>query len=201
MPTHIRAQVAWQLDSMLPRDAVQVTPCFRHQLGLIEGAPEWQDLADDLADAINGWHVNPTIHQLQVKLYDIEGEPINRPKAIAVRNPGSATGTGWPREVALCLSFNGGNNEPRNRGRIYLPYAKLGTGTPDVRPSTTIRDKAAALVPIFANLGGSNVDWIVWSPTALAATKVERWYVDDEYDTIRKRGLKPTTRTSGTTGG
>lgn len=200
MPTHIRALCGWQVGSALPRDVMQITPCFRHQAVLPFDDPNWQDLADDLADGLQTW-ASVAKRQLTVKLYQI-GEPIpNRPKATALRDAGSLAETGTPRELAICLSFYGGPNAPWNRGRLYLPFHMLGMSSPGPRPDSSMRTKAGALAPTLAGLGGVDVDWIVWSPTRGQATRVENWFVDDEWDVQRRRGLKPTTRTTGTTGG
>lgn len=204
MPTHIRAQVQWHVGTMLPRDVCQITPCFRHQLGIVEGDPDWQTLADDLAAGLQTW-CSPILgnsNQLDVKLYEIGEPPPNRPRAVKVLNAGNSAEANSFREAACCLSFYGGDNTPRQRGRLYIPAFIASSGsTLGVRPSTTIRSKIAELVPLFAGLGGVNVDWIVWSPTAQAATRVENWWVDDEWDVQRRRGLKSTARTAGTTGG
>jgi hypothetical protein len=45
-------------------------------------------------------------------------------------------------------------------------------------------------VPIFTNLGGTNVDWIVWSTVLSSAAKVTDWWVDDSWDIIRSRKLQ-----------
>lgn len=187
---------------MLPRDRFTITPHFRHQLdptGI--GGPDWQALADDLANALKGWELAPTAHELTVKLYDLGESHPRRPKATKVLNANMANEAAYMREIALCLSFSGGPNLPQNRGRLFIPHVKCSNGAPGVRPTATERDKVAALVPLLSGLGGENVDWIVWSPTRSAATKVERYFVDDEWDVQRRRGGRPTTRTQGTTGG
>jgi hypothetical protein len=202
MPTHIRAMCQWQIGSALPRDVMQITPTFRHQQVLpVDGGPEWDDLADDLADGLDSW--GGATQQITVKLYQIGLPKPNRPKATSVRRAGTIPAGNVPRELAVCLSFNGGQNAPRQRGRLYIP-AQLAGGVPSqmqVRVPTESRDKVALLPALFAGLGGIDVDWIVWSPTNSSATKVERWFVDDEWDVIRKRGLQPINRNVGTTGG
>jgi len=204
VPTHIRASIAWQVDSLLPRDAATINPCFRHQLGIIAGGPDWQTLADDLAAAVNTWFPAAS-RQLTVKLYEIKppvaGTP-NRPEATKVLNTGAFSPTGYPGEIACCLSFYGGSNSPHQRGRLYVPaFTFLSGGANSNRPGSADRTKVSGLVAPFANLGGPNVDWIVWSPTRQSATRVDHWFVDDEWDIQRRRGLKPTTRLSGTTSG
>jgi hypothetical protein len=207
VPTHIRAMCQWQVGSTAPRDAMQITPHFRVGAGIAPDAVgDWQDLCDDLADGLNTW-ADVTRRQLTVKLYEIPatrptpgiGDP-NRPKATAVRDVGHIDEAGRPRELALCLSFNGGANAPRERGRLYLPaHFVVAAGSLSARPDPADRVRVGQLVPVFTGLGGIDVDWIVWSPTRWAATAVERWYVDDEWDVQRRRGLRPVNRTEGTT--
>jgi hypothetical protein len=201
MPVHYRAQCTWLgIDSALPRDGITIDPCFRAAAGL--STPD--AFASDLANGLMGWASGPfSVAQLTVKIYDIEGTKPVFPVGTAIVNPGGLSASGNPREVALCLSFFADHNLPRQRGRLYLPCGAVGaTGTGlGVRPSLGQRQKAADLVPIFAGLGGADVDWIIWSQAAQLAHKVTNWWVDDEWDTVRKRGLRPTTRTLGTTSG
>jgi hypothetical protein len=202
MPTHIRAQCIWQMESLLPRDAVMINPCFRHNP--IGGwlPANAQQLADDLAAALKAWEVGPTLHQLTVKLYDIEGTKPVRPMATKVLTPNTAMGWSVPPELSCCLSFYGGVNRPDQRGRLYIPVQKSDTASAAApRPTSTIRTKIGALAPIFAGLGGIDVDWIVWSKTQQHATQVTNWFVDDDWDVVRSRQSRPSTRTAGTTGG
>jgi hypothetical protein len=197
---HVRAMCQWSIGSALPRDVMQITPCFRVQEDFSPGGTGWTDLADDLADGLQVWE-GATKRQLTVKLYQI-GEPKpNRPKATAVRDVGVFTESACPRELAVCLSFYGGQNAPHQRGRLYTPPTFYTSGALPVRPTAPWRARVAELVPLFAGLGGINVDWIVWSPTRSLATKVDHWWVDDEWDVQRRRGLKPAARDAGTTGG
>jgi len=202
VPTPIRAQVSWQAGSGLPRDRIQITPCFMHHDVLLNNDPGWQDLADDLVDAVETWAAVGTGQEVMVRLYKIQapvpGEP-HRPEAIAIRNAGAIGEATQVREVALCLSFWGGTNGPRQRGRLYLPaYLVQGTAQLQVRPTSANRTKAGGMATVLANLGGLNVDWVVWSKVNGSATTVSNWFVDDEWDTQRSRGLRPSARTSGT---
>lgn len=207
MPTHIRAHVQWQVGSMLPKDIHQITPCFRHQLNISAplNDPDWATLATDLADifASAGKWVNKPTNQTTVKLYEIKpvvpGEP-NRPRATVVRYPGTSAEATQMREVALCLSFYGGSNYPQNRGRLYLP-AWLWASSIGVRPAAADITKVGLLPPMLAALGGSNVDWGVWSPTKQEFTRAEHWFVDDEWDIQRRRGLPFTARVLQSTSG
>lgn len=201
MATTIRAQIAWQIGSMLPRDRFTITPYFSHTQVDNLGDGDYQTLAEDLATAIKGWEMAPTNHELTVKLYNMNDTSPRRPKATAIRQANAAQNASFMREIALCLSFGGGNKTPRERGRLYIPHVKCSNSAPAVRPTSTERDKVGALAAIFSNLGGLNVDWSVYSPTTKQDTTVKYWYVDDEWDVQRRRGDRPTTRTSGSTDG
>jgi hypothetical protein len=205
MPTRFRASIGWAVDSLLPRDQVTINPCFSHGLDpfTITGT-DWQGLADDLKSSIQSWAPTPA-RQITVKLYEIKapvpGTP-NRPKATSVYGTGVFTASSVPGELAICLSYYGGSNGPSQRGRLYLPLSVVNNSAGSTnRPSSTDRAKVGTLSTILAQLGGVNVDWGVWSPTRSTFTKASNWYVDDEWDTVRSRGLKPTTRTAGTTSG
>ena len=181
-------------DSVLPRDAMTITPHFND--GGVGSDP--QGLCDDLADAMDTYYGGP--RQIEVTAYDAQGTVPVVPQGYAIRNVGLAPTSGAPREVAICLSFFSEFNRPRLRGRLYLPYVALGFGgDPGGRPSPTHRTKVGALAQILQDLGGLDVDWCVFSRVDNVARAVTDWWVDDEWDTIRSRGLRPTTRLTGTT--
>jgi len=191
-----RMQCSWQSGSALPRDQVVITPVFNDIGGF--GV---EDLVDDLADALAAWQsAGAAARQLTVRAYDVEGTKPVYAAATAVRNPGATTDFAGPRELALCLSFYSERNVPRKRGRVYTPYGLiLGFDGIGPRPSASAQAKVLALGPIFKDLGGANVDWSVWSKSANGASAVTHYYVDDEWDVQRRRGLRPSTRVTGTT--
>lgn len=193
-----RLQVAIAADSLLPRDAMVITPHFKvTTIPFVVGA-DWDALADDLAQAVWSWIGGD--HQVTVDAYDAEGPPPHFPLGHAVAGSGAAPASGGPRELAVCLSYYAGVNRAGHRGRLYVPATLIG-GSFGLRPSSTIQTKVGSLVPILADLGGVNVDWCLWSRTRSVGETVTNWWVDDEWDVIRSRGLRPTSRTSGTTSG
>ena len=203
MPTHIRAHVQWQVGSALPRDVMQITPCFRAQTPMLPtDTANWTTLADDIRNIFAGSWTDKATNQMTVKLYDIEGtDKPNRPRATSVKYAGQAAEASAMREIALCLSFYGGPNGPSNRGRLYIPAWLFLAGSVPVRPTQANRDKVAELPALLSAVGGTNIDWGVWSTTRDQFTKVDHWFVDDEWDVQRRRGLKPSARSAGTTGG
>jgi hypothetical protein len=144
-------------------------------------------------------------NELECRMYDMD-DPEPRP----IKGSHKATITkaaGGPREVALCISFYAERNIPRQRGRIYLGPLSATLGE---RPTDAWLNAAVLLANGFADLGGVDVDWCVYSPTTHqlqggsavdASKRVSHFWVDDEWDTVRSRGRKPTRRISTNTGG
>jgi hypothetical protein len=107
--------------------------------------------------------------------------------------------TSGPPEVALCLSYaavdNPDQSTPRRRGRIFL-----GPLTPSVmagqRPDVSLRNAALTLGDGIAQVGlASNVTWMLRSAVGNSYHKIESIWVDDTWDTQRRRGNQPTLKT------
>jgi len=192
-----RLQTSIWADSLFPRDAMVINPHFNDHA--ITGSSDPQGLCEDLANALDTWLPTQNAHQISVRAYDAQGTPPVFPAGEFVRNVGGAPAALSVREVALCLSYFSGRNTPRQRGRLYIPVAVIGTASQlTVRPGTAVINKVKALVPIFTGLGGVDVDWSVYSRVDDEARAVSDWWVDDEWDIIRSRGLRPGTRQTGT---
>jgi hypothetical protein len=188
-----RAQLAVHLDGELPRDQMVITPHFDdHGVG-----SDPQNLADDLATGYASYLLGSK--HVSCSIYVATGAPPHYPVAEAEVNKGSSGVASCPREVSMCLSFFSERNVPRRRGRVYVPCAALGMPAATVRPPGTLLNKIGELAPLFQDLGGVDVDWVVWSRADQVARPVTDWYVDDEWDTVRSRGLRPTMRVTGTT--
>lgn len=107
-----------------------------------------------------------------------------------------------PREVALCLSFRAeytsGANRARRRGRVYLgPFNTGALGGPDAgedsRPlGALVTDVIVGAQHVLSNPTGL---WLVWSETDAAGRFVIAGWVDNAWDTQRRRGAAPTVRT------
>jgi hypothetical protein len=190
----VRAQIAWWPDSALPRDAVTINPHFEHTAGGFT-TTDWEDFADDLAIAMATYGGNA--YQTRVSIYDAQGTVPVFPEAVKTKLPGVHSASSWPREVALCLSYYSGNNVPKKRGRLFIPISILRS-TPGLRPDAAQRTKALDCGTLLANAGGADLDWVVWSKTDGLAHSVTNSWVDDEWDTMRSRGLKSTTRSVAT---
>jgi len=187
-----RLQTSWSITSTFPRDRIVITPHFNDAGALTD--PD--GLCEDLANALMTWF--PTTGELRVTAYDAQGTPPVFPAGEHILNAGSSFAANAPRELAVCLSFFGTRNLPRQRGRLYMPQFMAGAG-PGLRPSAGMQQKVADLAPIFGGLGGADVDWCVFSRTTNTAHSVTNWWVDNEWDVIRSRGLIGDERLEGTT--
>lgn len=158
-----------------------------------------QELCDDWADQIAQWYAGAS-RQIEVTAYDAQGTPPVFPQGHAILNAGAFPISQCPREVAICLSFYSERNLPRQRGRLYIPFALLtqSQSVNTARPTTPAQTLVGDLAQRLADLGGTEVDWVVYSRVDDEARPVSNWYVDNEWDTIRSRGLRPTERVAGT---
>jgi hypothetical protein len=188
----VRAQCSWQFDDSFATNAVVINPHFSKSTPFTD----WQSLADDLADALDDWCVPPA--PLTVKLYDAQGAPPQPPQATAVRGGPGIPAAGFNKELALCLSYRRDPGYPRQRGRLFIPMVCAKSAAPTgARPGSPDQTKVAALVPIFADLGGIDVDWCVYSRLDDQAYSVLHWWVDDAWDVVRSRGPKASSRIEG----
>jgi hypothetical protein len=187
-----RLQVSWQKDTVAPRDRMLITPHFND----VGSTTDPQNLCDDLLAGLNT--ITATTGELRVKAYDAQGSVPVYPQGDSIINTGATQPTSNPRELAVCLSFYGERNVPRQRGRLYIPLWFLGFTQPGLRPTTPIA-KMQDLVNLFTGLGGLDVDWSVYSRTLDHAFAVTDWWYDNEWDVIRARGGVGTSRVKGTT--
>lgn len=192
--TVYRLQAAVWMDTTFPADAMIINPHFDDH-GI---ASDPEGLAQDLAEALATYYTGGGTKQITVKAYDAEGTPPVYPAGEHTVSPGVSPVSAINRDVAVCLSYYAERNIPRQRGRLYIPCAAAGIAPSAARPNSAHRQKVADLVPILTGLGGLDVDWVVWSKTAQQARPVTNWWVDDTWDTQRRRGLRATTRLEGT---
>jgi hypothetical protein len=183
-----RAQISFPFDTAFPRDAMTINP---HYNG---------DNAQGLADALKSNLIaNVSVGAATpfgIKVYDAQKAPPSYPLATATNGTGFSTSSA-PRELALCLSYYSTWNRPSYRGRVFIPHAFI-QGALSQRPTGGQMGTAG----VWATTLGANLpaqmNWAVWSPKLQQSFTINHWWVDDEWDVMRSRGLKPTTRTVGT---
>ena len=187
-----RLQASWQLDTVAARDRVTINP----HVEILNPAPDMQQICQDLLTGLEA--ITPTTGEIRVKAYDAQGTVPVYPQGDAILRTGLAHPVNGPREVAMCLSFYGSRNVKRQRGRIYLPFWFVGANLTQIRP-TIPNTKIASMASLLQGLGGVDVDWVVYSRLLDKAFPVTNWWYDNEWDIIRSRGGRGTSRILGTT--
>lgn len=187
-----RLQVSWLYDTAAAKDKVVITPHFND----VGATTDPQNLCDDLLAGLQT--ITNHAGEVQVKAYDAQGSVPVYPEGDAIVHKGTPTAVNYPRELAVCLSFYGERNVKRQRGRLYLPLYYLGLSAPGLRPSLPIA-KIDATKDLFANLGGPDVDWCVYSRVLNKAFSVTDWWYDNEWDIQRSRGGRGLQRMQGVT--
>jgi hypothetical protein len=116
-------------------------------------------------------------------------------------NIATSGGTPLPNEVCVVMSYRAsqlsGTPQARRRGRIYIGplVATAGqAGNGDVFVSPVFRQDVAGAGAWLVSQSDATWTWIVHSSLAGDATVVGGW-VDDTFDTQRRRGLAGQVRT------
>lgn len=113
------------------------------------------------------------------------------------------TGNAIPEEVALCLSFAAdpisGTPQRRRRGRVYLgPFttSSLDTDPTTGRPIPNPNMVSTVILAAEGLLAANDVDmsWAVWSRVGNSLAAVTNGWVDNAFDTQRRRGADATSR-------
>lgn len=151
-----------------------------------------------------------------VRYYDVDGHlngsPAGSPERIDTGTwslGGGASSTGLPSEVAVCLTayadfgsdveFGPGTRpRARDRARIYLGPLNItaqntfaGRTKPDGALITNLAEAGARLAR--APMGPN---WVVWSRRSATVKPITSCSVDDAFDTQRRRGERPTAKTT-----
>lgn len=191
------------LTSGIPEDATVNTFHVR-QVGGTTDFAAWVEAWEDAMEDVRPYFANTvalTGHTL--KIYNLADPEPRAPVYTGSWSFGSAVGaTTFPSEVALCVSFQGarlsGTPQRRRRGRIFL--GPLHQGSADAgRPSASFRtDALTFLTTLNAGITAAGADFGVWSRANELFVQADNGWVDNAYDTQRRRGLAPTVRNTVT---
>lgn len=193
--------VSMPVSTALARDRVTNTFHMEHITGGLFDT-DLEAICQDIA-AMYQARYGHADKEIQVKAYDTDAVP-NYPRADVVVNPGAIWTNNHPREVALCLSFAGSHRgRARERGRLYLcPFLQTTITIDFERPNDPLLDWALAFYTTanqsFPDLGG--VDWKfgIYSRVEKKFTQAQQAWVNDEWDTQRRRGLRESKRVTAT---
>lgn len=211
----IRCQVQFKGRSNLPEDRFVNTFHFQGTPGA-----SYSTIASALASFYNDSTGSPPgpiaqymsewilRDQAEFRFYDMtQGEPRTPTVINWVLGPRTESTfvQDLPEECAVVCSFAGSAPvTARRRGRIYLgPLNTLSksdaTLTAPSRVDTwflnALTTRSAAL---RTTLDAAGIDWVVWSPTNQSSVPVVSGWADNAFDTQRRRGPKPSTRTTWT---
>lgn len=212
----VLARVEIEAASGLPRDMAVNTFHF-HQRGTIIGFPS---SADQIIDSLEDFYFtmdselgDPLIQRLTTKaytgkvtfkLYNMEDPSPRHPFMTSSRtaSPMPSEGT-LPTEVALVASWQAktesGKPQARRRGRIFFPAPGVTQADVSGRPKTQF---IQALANRCQNLYEawddplSAWEWVVWSTVNNDHSLVDNGWVDNSWDTQRRRGWRATGRTT-----
>lgn len=210
----------------LPRDRIVNTFNFVSDTDLTDGEvtdvgdeiEAFFNATDAVVDVAVGTYISPGVSRIVkpvVRHYFMDGhlDGKNAGSPHLVQTWGAplvgASGTALPAEVACALSFHseynlsvefGAGTRPRarKRGRIYVgPLNQSALTTSSLRAIPAIAF-TTRLADAGVRLRDSTMTakWAVWSRTAQTMFPVTGLWVDDEFDTQRRRGERALSRVS-----
>lgn len=203
----LKATVVLPYTTNLPRDVSTNTFWFGYPLigpGDPEEVAEW--LEEFYIGPVNG----PTVGQFlsgvisratdacRVEIYDTTRPAPNPPiHTHTFTLPANTTTLNLPNEVAVCASFQApvmpGQPQARRRGRIYVGPLKVnvaeGDHTVAPRPGGVFVDTLVGACERLAGHEGPSPGnrWIVWSTVNQSGAAVTNGWVNNEFDTQRRR--------------
>lgn len=209
----VQAVVSLPYTTNLPRDVAQTTWAFRTEdletetlLGIGDAMIEFFNANVASTSRSVGFFHSALIDRPRctVSLYDISETPMGPPISIRtfpLSGPGSQTQ--MPLEVALCNSFQGdpigSMSQRRRRGRTYMGPLNIeaqrsGSGLP--RPSDlfmdTLQGASFRLMESAREIDG--VEWCVWSRSSDILVPITNGWINNEWDTQRRREGPETAR-------
>lgn len=214
--TVLRVQVTLESASGLPEDGSMNVWHFSST----DPVPD----ADDILDVLNTFYSdiaaiyseNTITGDGEMKFFDLLDVPPRIPVATSTFTiTGMGDADALPTECAITLSMQGepesGVNQRRRRGRLFLGPLDQGVSTTAaglVRVTTATTITIGEAANVVRNAGTLlSFKWIVFSPTTAGAPPwdagdlsgaqaiVDNGWVDNAFDTQRRRGTRPDVRT------
>jgi hypothetical protein len=147
--------------------------------------------------------IDPPLSTL--RMYDLADPEPRQPTVLGFTYTPGAELVDYPEEVAVCMSFRGAAPRTnRRRGRLYLGPFNSAAAEPDAapggagpsRPATTMLiDIGRSATRLLGDSLVSPVTWVIRSVTPSPNNvEVVNGWVDDAWDTQRRRGVDPAVR-------
>jgi hypothetical protein len=197
---NIRAQVILHYFTGLPEDVATNTLYFQVPGSLATHAADIVTKISTAYLAFDQYLAESLLEDVEIKLYDMADPPPRQPYlpgwsfALGARVDG-----GLPEECSVCLSFRGdAPYTARRRGRIYIGPLSEATCVQATSGSfSTVNPPFIAALQAAAAILMDDSDgilWCVYSPTGGTYTIVTNGWVDNTFDTQRRRGVEATAR-------
>lgn len=215
-PGVFRAQAVFQGGSGFARDRYVNTFHFidkEFSTGTVGG--DFGSYGDELGERVREFYLEPVetgarvggylspyvLRDFEVRVYDLGNTEDPRPVWVTEHTlPAPSGSDSLPFETAISASYYSFRNVKRQRGRIYigplggLVMENIG-GVPMVKPLV-----CETISQAMKRLSGEGVmdraDWCVFSPTDNEAKPITGGWVDNEFDTIRARQPRATSRST-----
>jgi hypothetical protein len=205
---HVKAQFQIPHDSGLPEDVTINT--FHFNVGTV-GTAAYNSINTNLsrfysvAGTTSGAAVDDFLSAVIAGTYNLDLYLMTDPEPrspVATYSGTLTPGTGkaLPSEVALVASFQGtptsGQIQARRRGRVYIgPLDADAADSAGTRPAQQLIDTLTEVSErLMTECTASAIPWIVYSPTGSLFTAVTNGWVDNSFDTQRRRGEAATAR-------
>ena len=186
--------------SNLPKDR------FINTLHFSDSTPgnTWVGMADslgpDLVDIYEGlggsslfYPAQTVSRPFEVRFYNPEDAEPRQPRIYTGELPGNSANA-LPEEVACCLSYYTDRNVPRKRGRLFIGPLSTSALVAGAHPNPELTQLMFNFADSLSELGSVNVDWQMVSKAANTRQRIEQTWIDNAFDTQRRRGPEPTSR-------
>jgi hypothetical protein len=207
----IRAQVRLPYFTNLPEDVATNTMYF-----ITAGVPATEGELDDIAARIGSFYaafdeniaaiVSRSVDAVEIRMYDMaDPEPRVPVRTDNFQLAAPAGATNLPLEVSCVISFHAafesGVPNARRRGRFYIgpltsASANFGSATVMPAPHADLITKLVAGAVLLGTDVTEVVTWAQYSPTLGIASPVQGGWVDNEFDTQRRRQARSSARTT-----
>lgn len=205
-----RFQLTMPMDTALPADAITNTWYFSNPAAPV--ITDYDNVRDMLKDfythapsaggsALTTYLSDSLASPVSVKAYNLSDSAPRAPRYTSTFTWAPAGASQIPAENAIVLSYQAaqtsGVPQSRRRGRVYLgtwATSALNVGNGRVNATVQLQIARAAHDLRAAALASATWEWVQWSPTTQEATTVDNGWVDDAWDTQRRRGVKATNR-------
>jgi hypothetical protein len=202
------AQWIWEGESQLAEDAYVNTWHFENKATLSGNFDNMTDMLRDFYSEVppgtttsisNYMSTEAITGKWTIKVYDMSDPKPRYPVYTDTGQIGMSGGSTLPTECAAVMSFQGiriaGQVQARRRNRVYLgPFSITGNSEGKVSPGLVETILFAGKELLNAAQASQSWEWVVYSPTANAIVELDNGWVDNGWDTQRRRGIRSTAR-------